>query len=434
MFNKLNKFMNQFNNILDAAEQLQTNRNYRKAIKYLEKAKQIHPDDSRLNCLIAKNHQEMGEHESAEYHYDLSLASEPSNLNALIGRISLYYETGNPEANSMLEEVQSQYPEEQSLYFLKSSHSRLDPKDIKTCLSLLSKNPNHILHYALGCSFDKSAQYDRAYYHFVKANDVRSDYNPKLTDIEANLTVNNYTNRFISKFVGHSTTRPIFVVGLPRSGTTLVEKILSSHGHIGSGGELSHIYNIFRSLSSKPFTTLKEFNDVDIARCSELYLKYTENVDGMHFVDKLPDNVNMVGFIKILFPKSKIILCRRDKRDVALSCWQTNFAVIRWANNFGDISNKFRNFDRIVKHWEIIGISWFDLSYEDLIDDFEDTVSALLDFVGVGFESSCLDFHKAKSNVRTASLSQVRKPLYASSVGRWKNYSAFLGREFESLA
>ena len=425
--------MNQFNNILDAIEQLQANRNYRKALKYLEKAKLIDSKDPRLNCLIAKNHQEMGEHELAEYHYDLSLASEPSNLDALIGKVLLYYETGNPAANATLEEVQFLYPEEPSLYFLKSAHFRLDSKDIKTCVSLLSKSHNNILHYALGYSYDKSAQYDRAYYHFVKANEVGSDYNNKLADIEANLTVNNYTDILLSKFSGHSTTRPIFVVGLPRSGTTLVEKILSSHSKIGSGGELSYIYEIFRSLSSKPFSKLKELNDTDIAICSESYLKYTEYVDGVHFVDKLPDNVNMVGFIKVLFPQSKIILCRRDKRDVALSCWQTNFAVIKWANSFGNISNKFRNFDRIVKHWENIGISWYDLSYEDLIDDFESNVSALIDYVGVGFESSCLDYHKAKGNVRTASLSQVRKPLYASSVGRWRNYSAFLGRELESL-
>jgi tetratricopeptide (TPR) repeat protein len=422
--------MSHFSNILEVVEQLQAKRNYRKASKYLERARLLGQDDHRFNCLLAKNYQETGNYELSEHHFNLAKQTDPNDLEVLIGLVSLNYETGNPIASALLEELQDKHPKEPSVYYLKSMHYKLNPKDVDICLSLLSKNDNDLLHYALGTTFDKTGQYDRAYYHFVKANDVNSDYSSRLSDIEANLTIHTYTNEFLSKFTGHSSSRPIFVVGLPRSGTTLVEKILSSHSIIGSGGELSYMYDIFRSLSATPFSTLGGFNNIDIIRCAESYLRLTDGIGGVHFVDKLPDNVNMVGFIKILFPNSRIIFCRRDRRDVSLSCWQTNFSVIEWANNFDDISNKFHNFNRVVKHWEAIGIDWFDLSYEDLVSDFDSKVQALLNFVGVGYESSCLDFHRIKGYVRTASVSQVRKPLYASSVGRWKNYFPFLSHEF----
>jgi hypothetical protein len=300
-------------------------------------------------------------------------------------------------------------------------------------VSLLSKNDTHILHYALGSSFDKRRQYDRAYYHYVKANNIKTSHKTKIIDAEANLTINHYTSDLISRFSGHSSSRPIFVVGLPRSGTTLVEKVLSSHFKIGSGGELSYMYDIFWSLSRTPFSALHEIDNRLISKLASHYLDLTESIDGVHFVDKMPDNINLVGFIKILFPKSKIIFCRRDKKDVALSCWQNNFAVIKWANNFNDMSNKFLNFSRVVNHWESIGVDWYDLSYEDFVFNFDIGVKSLLEFVGVEYDSACLEFHNYKSCVKTASLSQVRKPLYSSSVGRWKNYESFLSSEFSSL-
>jgi len=309
----------------------------------------------------------------------------------------------------------------------------MDDHDIQTCITLLSKHDIRILHYALGSAFDKSRQYDRAYYHYVKANNVKTSYKTRIIDAEANLTINHFTSDLISRFSGHSSSRPIFVVGLPRSGTTLVEKVLSSHYKIGSGGELSYMYNNFWSLSNTPFSALHEIDNCVVSKLADHYLSLTASIDGVHFVDKLPDNINLVGFIKILFPKSKIIFCKRDKKDVALSCWQNNFAAIQWANNFKDISNKFNNFSRVVRHWEGIGIDWYNLSYENFVLDFDKGVASLLDFVGVEYDSGCIDFYKSKSCVKTASLSQVRKPLYTSSVGRWKNYESFLSPEFNSL-
>ena len=426
--------MSQFNNILDVVEQLQEKRNHHKALKYLEKAQQIDQDDVKLNCLMAKSLQETSQHDLSEYHYNKALKSDPNHLESLLGKVSLYYELGNPEAHELLKKTQLIHATEPSVYFFKSMHSRLDNNDIQTCLSLLSKNDICTLHYALGSAFDKLKQYDRAYYHFVKANDVQTSYKSKLSDAEANLTINHYTSDLISGFSGHSSSRPIFVVGLPRSGTTLIEKVLSSHSKIGSGGELSYMYDIFRSQSKTPFSALHDIDDCAVVKRAEYYLSLTKSIEGIHFVDKMPDNINMVGFIKILFPNSKIVFCRRDKRDVALSCWQSNFSVIRWANNFNDISNKFGNFSKVVKHWEDIGIDWLDLSYEDFVMDFDKGVSSLLDFIGVGYDPACLEFYKSKSCVKTASLSQVRKPLYTSSVGRWKNYDAFLKPEFLSLS
>ncbi len=148
-----------------------------------------------------------------------------------------------------------------------------------------------------------------------------------------------------------------------------------------------------------------------------------KNANASFVVDKMPDNINMLGWIHLIFPNAKVIHCRRDLRDIALSCWQTCFGSIRWANDWHQIARRFTDYLRIAQHWQSCkGIEWLDFSYESVIEDTESHARRLIEYVGLEWEPGCLKFHETKRQVRTASLSQVREPIYTTSVAKWRNY------------
>ena len=135
----------------------------------------------------------------------------------------------------------------------------------------------------------------------------------------------------------------------------------------------------------------------------------------------MPDNINMLGWIHLIFPNARIIHCRHNLRDVALSCWQTCFGSIRWANDWGLIARRFADYLRVVDHWKTIeGLDWLDFPYESVTADTESHARKLIEYVGLDWEPNCLRFHETKRQVRTASLSQVREPIYRTSVAKWR--------------
>jgi hypothetical protein len=149
----------------------------------------------------------------------------------------------------------------------------------------------------------------------------------------------------------------------------------------------------------------------------------------------MPDNINVLGWIRLMFPHAKIIHCRRDLRDIALSCWQTCFGSIRWANNWEDIARRFTDYLRIVDHWKSIpGIDWLEFPYESVIEDTEGYARRLIDYVGLEWDPNCLNFHETKRQVRTASLSQVREPIYKTSVAKWRNYEGAMASFIDAMA
>src|SRR5262249_34972159 len=144
-------------------------------------------------------------------------------------------------------------------------------------------------------------------------------------------------------------------------------------------------------------------------------------------VDKMPDNYQLLGWIAILFPRAKIIHCQRDVRDVALSCWITNFGRIRWANDLLHLAERINDYLRIMVHYEkFLPIPVCTVPYEQMVADQEGTTRRLLNFVGLDWDPACLDFHKTDRLVRTASVAQVRQPIYRRSVARWKHYERAL--------
>jgi hypothetical protein len=150
--------------------------------------------------------------------------------------------------------------------------------------------------------------------------------------------------------------------------------------------------------------------------------------------DKMPDNYLHLGLLATLFPRARFIHCRRDLRDVAVSCWSINFRSIRWNADPETIASRFHEYRRVMDHWRrVLPVPVLEVDYEETVDDLEAVARRLVEWCGLGWELRCLDFHEVQRPVRTASVNQVRRPVYKTSVGRWKHYEPALGGLFDAL-
>jgi len=238
--------------------------------------------------------------------------------------------------------------------------------------------------------------------------------------------------------------RPVFVVGLPRSGTTLIEQILATHPDVHGVGELPEARRVFQSLpalvglpSADPCEALFALDSRSTKAAARRYLDRLNELappSADRVVDKMPDNIDLLGLIAMLWPGARVIVCQRDLRDVAVSCWQTGFASIRWANDHEHIARRFADQKRILDYWRRTEpVAWLDVSYENLVNDVEGQSRRLIDFLGLEWSPVCLRFHTTRRVVRSASQVQVRQPIYSHSVGRWKNYEGLLRPLFQAM-
>ena len=251
---------------------------------------------------------------------------------------------------------------------------------------------------------------------------------------------------FIARY-GHMSTSdlaPIFIVGMPRSGTTLTEQIIASHSSVQPGGELPFMTMISRELgrtwedrgAQAPGDDATVANDLNQA--AERYGNLTVELwkDSPHITDKMPMNFFYVGIIHFLFPKAKIIYCHRDPGATCFSCLQNLFSHgnLQFSYDQTELGRMYKLHERLMSHWDkVLPGRVLTVNYEELVQDHEAQVRRILEFCGLEFEPACLDFHTLKRAVSTASFAQVRRPIYKSSLGHWKNYEPYLGPLLETL-
>jgi tetratricopeptide (TPR) repeat protein len=246
-------------------------------------------------------------------------------------------------------------------------------------------------------------------------------------------------HRCAQPVAGYPSSEPIFVVGLPRSGTTLVERILSAHPAVRSAGELQNFGLAVKRAAATPSKrvldreTIERGAACDLAAVGRQYVDSTRPLTGKtpRFVDKLPLNFFYIAFIHFALPNAKIVCLRRHPLDSCLSLYRQLFAVAFSYYNFTyrleDIGRYYVAFDRLMAHWRrVLPGKVLEVPYESLVAEQETTTRALLEFCGLPWEPRCLDFHTNAAPVATASSVQVRAPLYGSAVGRWRRYAAEL--------
>ncbi len=308
------------------------------------------------------------------------------------------------------------------------------------------------LHHALAHVFDARGQFDDAFEHMRQANSLHAaswqrrglGYDPQEHSSCVDRIIELFTTDRISRLSGGIDSQtPVFIVGLPRSGTTLLEQILASHPRVFGAGELPLIHQALESLPgmmNRPnddFVTCASQADSDtVRRVAENHLAQLRrhSATAARITDKMPDNYLWLGWIRILFPKARIIHCTRDCRDVAVSCLITSFRSIRWACQPEHIAGRIANYRRVMDHWrKVMGGDFLEVSYESLVADIEPVSRRMVEWIGLDWDPACLSFYQNRRPIKTASVSQVRKPIYSRSVGRWKNYAAPLAALMEQL-
>lgn len=296
--------------------------------------------------------------------------------------------------------------------------------------------------FAAGSMFDRKADYDAAFAAFEGANRlVHASQLKAGRPFDCDM-LRRYVDWAISAFprdgfaatadCGDPSDLPVFIVGMPRSGTSLVEQIAASHPQVFGAGERKDIGDIIRALSG-PSTQRSpaEWARDAIRPAASRHIARLQALDdrATRVIDKLPDNSQVLGQIAVLFPNARVIVCRRDLRDVCLSCYFQHFADgMAWTSDQADLAARARQIERLMDHWRaVLPLRMIEIDYETLVADLEGESRRLIAFLGLEWDPNCLAFDTTERLVTTASYWQVRQPLYKSSVGRWRNYRHHLG-------
>jgi tetratricopeptide (TPR) repeat protein len=304
------------------------------------------------------------------------------------------------------------------------------------------------LFFALGRVYEKNGAADKAFEHIVKGNQLKRgtlSYDIAVTQDSFDLTMETFDGAFFARHgaAGDASALPIFILGMPRSGTTLVEQILASHPLVHGAGELHEMGAIAAALPARtgtgqPYPACVE--DVDEGLWAELGANYVDALSrrapGKERVcDKMPGNFLRLGLIHQMLPNAAIIHCRRDAMDTCYSCFSLLFTDGQsFTYDMRELGLYYREYDRLMRHWQaLLPGRILDVYYEDVVADLEASARRLVAHCGLEWDGRCLDFHQTERAVRTASLTQVRQPIYASSIGRWRRHERHLGPLIEAL-
>ncbi len=226
---------------------------------------------------------------------------------------------------------------------------------------------------------------------------------------------------------GDPSPAPVFILGMPRAGSTLFEQIAASHSRVHGAGEQPGIGAVAARLGWAPNPA---WSKAALAGAARDYLAplLAQAPGAERIIDKMPDNIFQLGLIAALFPHARVIFCERDARDVAISCFFQNFArPLGFDTDLEDCAARIAGTARLADHWRaVLPLAHMTLRYEDLLADPESQSRRLIEFLGLDWEPACLDFHRTQRPVRTASWHQVRQPLYRDALGRWRHYASFL--------
>ncbi|WP_338027434.1 sulfotransferase [Colwellia maritima] len=238
--------------------------------------------------------------------------------------------------------------------------------------------------------------------------------------------------------LGHKANDPIFIVGLPRAGSTLLEQILASHSQVDGTMELHNILGLASRLKGRQPSTkesqypknLNEINPEYFQRFGQQFINETQTYreQAPLFIDKMPNNFLHIGLIKLILPNAKIIDARRSPMACCFSGFKQLFAQGQdFSYNLEDIGRYYNAYLKLMAHWEKVLPGFvLTVNHEDVVENLETQVRRMLDFCGIDFEQSCLDFHKTKRTIKTPSSEQVRQPIYKSATEQWRHFEQYL--------
>ena len=293
-----------------------------------------------------------------------------------------------------------------------------------------------LLRYAIGKYFADVKAFGAAFTHYRRANELEKLYKPRhdrgLLTQTVDLLTGSYDRQWLSRARHEAlgSQRPVFIVGMPRSGTTLAEQILASHPAVLGAGELSFWQMAVGARELSVFHADAGHNA--LAPLADDYLQLLQSLspDAVRVVDKMPGNFMFLGLIRAALPRARIIHMQRDPIDTCLSIYFQHFeSAGAYANDLEDLAHYYTEYSRLMSHWRAIlpADSMLEVPYEELVADQEAWSRRLLEFIGLPWDARCLDFHRTERAVMTASNWQVRQKISKGSVGRWRGYADFVG-------
>jgi len=433
------------------------NAHHSDAIEHVRKSIKLSPDNSEAHSLLASSLTITGDFEGAKQSYANAWALDSENLDAIGGEAFCCVKLGDHQgAYQRVVQYAEQNVNESAVpgcsnmsiavaYAMTLKiHNNLSGA-INFLEYVLKQNTQENkqraqVHFEAGALYDKNNQFDRAFEHYKKANTlIQVNYNKaqQSQHIDEIISVFPAKPFYQTDNTQQAIIRPVFIVGMPRSGTSLVEQILSCHSGVLALGESTDIQEMLNKACKLLKTDLRYpqiFSKMEPSLIKDLSSEFlarhsTSSKKTQVVINKLPHNFMYLGLINALFPNAKIIHCTRNPLDTCLSNYFQLFSgALDYAYDLENIVHHYRDYKKIMAHWnKALSIPVLELCYEDIIHDQERYSRLLVEYCGLDWQDACLSFYNSDRVVCTASNDQVRQPIHRKSIDRWKNYREHLG-------
>ena len=443
---------------LDLGRVLKDTDSHEEAMACYRRVIELQPDNPKGHFMLAGVLAPAGRTYEAIESYRRALDLEPDYVGALLGLGHVLKTVGRlDEAIDAYRECIRCRPDNGGSYWSLANLKtyRLSDEDITTMRSILGSEElgdtsrvNFL--FALAKAYEDRGEFERAWDYYAIGNASQREheyYDPVQTEFINDAIVEVFDAELMAEKTGGGDPdhAPIFVVGLPRSGSTLIEQILASHSAVEGTSELPYLGRVAVSLNRNRADginyprAVRELSAANFADLGREYLRRAgrHRVEGTRrFIDKMPNNFPLIGFLHLILPNAKIIDARRHPLDSCLSCYRQLFARGQsFTYDLTDIGEYFLQYQRLMDHWHtVLPGAVLTVQYEELVGDFENQTRRLLAHCELPFEDACLRFYETERPVRTPSSEQVRRPIYTSSIGFWRNYEGRLGELREVLA
>jgi tetratricopeptide (TPR) repeat protein len=424
-------------------------------------AVRINPDFAAAHHGLAVYYQRQGPLEAALDHSERAVSLVPSNSEFAVQRGRVLHAAGRPQA--AWEAVEPLIAAGHADQWLLDLYARLAPSLGREweALTVLERAMRAIdlphtpagrplLHFGAAMLNDRLGRYDEAFEQARLGNlALRSSarrWDPSAHAQWVDRKVDYFTPARLGKLprATHGDRRPVFIVGMPRSGTSLVEQILASHPAVAAAGELSDLGRVTQGSRSAEWARGASFPEclehLSIRLANDMagsYLSIIHRVgpSAAYVTDKMPINFLLLDWVELLLPEARVIHCSRNPLDTCLSCHMTHFAGgNEFKHDLAELGAFYRDYRRLMHHWSrVLPLAMLEVRYEDLVLDTETQVRRMLDFLALPWDERCLRYYENPRRVGTASEDQVRRRVYTSSIGRWKHYEAHLGELIAAL-
>lgn len=383
--------------------------------------------------------------------YNDILKVEPKNTDVMLSMGHLYKTSG--EINKSIDSYQKAYKTDK--YFGDSYWSlanlktyEFTDKEVSSMKQMVKdkyvdEEEKAFMHFALGKAYEDREKFNLSFEHYKAGNQIKKNkalFNIDDFERDCNNQKDVCTNELfeMKKDWGSENKAPIFILGLPRVGSTLIEQILSSHSMVEATHELPNIISTALRLNERKAQDItSRYPDIllslsapQLKMIGDKYISDSEvfRTDKQYFLDKMPNNFRHIGLIKLILPNAKIIDIRRSSMSACFACYKQLFAEGQeFTYDLKDLAGYYNNYVELMDHWnKVLPNQILSINYEDVVNNFEESVNEILKYCEIPFETECLEFYKSKRSVKTPSAEQVRQPIYKSGMDYWKNYETYL--------